>query len=122
MQHYTHLGIVAGVKTLRMPVSSASRKGVSGVVSATDDARVVLTSHGRPVAVVDSAERLDEDVRRLREASLAVVDAAADLVSSRAKMFDLDDVCARVGVDPATVRKLADEYSSRGVVVYWVST
>ncbi len=96
-----------------MPVSSASRKGISGVVSAADDARVVLTSHGRPVAVVDSAERLDEDVRRLREASLAVVDAAAKLVSNRAKMFELDEVCARVGLDPERVRQLAAERVAR---------
>lgn len=101
------------MKIMRMPVSSASRKGISGVVSAADDARVVLTSHGRPVAVVDSAERLDEDVRRLREASLAVVDAAAELVSKRAKMFELDEVCARVGVDPEKVRQLAAERVAR---------
>lgn len=99
------------MKSLRMPVSSASRKGVSGVVHAADDARVVLTSHGRPVAVVDSAERLDDEVRRLREASLAVVDAAADLVSNRTKRFNLDEVCARVGVDAEKVRRLAAERS-----------
>jgi hypothetical protein len=65
------------------------------------------------VAVVDSAERLDEDVRRLREASLAVVDAAAKLVSNRAKMFELDEVCARVGLDPERVRQLAAERVAR---------
>lgn len=101
------------MKTLRMPVSTASRKGVSGVVHASDDARVVLTSHGRPVAVVDAAERLDEDVRKLREASLAVVDAAANLVAGRTKTFNLDEVCARVGVDAAEVRRLAAERSAK---------
>ena len=47
---------------------------------------MVLTSHGRPVAVVDSAERLDEDLRRVREASRLVVEAAADLALARADL------------------------------------
>jgi antitoxin (DNA-binding transcriptional repressor) of toxin-antitoxin stability system len=101
------------MKTLRMPVSSASRKGVSGVVSAAGDARVVLTSHGRPVAVVDSADRLDDDVRRMREASLAVVDSAAFLVSTRTKKFDLDEVCARLGIDSERVRNIAAERAAQ---------
>ena len=74
--------------------------------------RVVLTSHGRPVAVVDSAERLDESARLIREASLAVLDAAADLVSARGKKFSLDEVCTRVGVDAGRVRELAAERSA----------
>ena len=97
------------MKTLRMPVSTASRKGVSGVVAAADDQRIILTSHGRPVAVVDSAERLDADVRRIREASLAVLDAAADLVSKRSEKFSLDHACARLGLDADRIRALAEE-------------
>ncbi|HEY5248708.1 MAG TPA: hypothetical protein VIJ15_09720 [Dermatophilaceae bacterium] len=97
--------------TLRMPVSTASRKGVSGVVSAAEEHRVILTSHGRAVAVVDSAGNLDEDIRRLREASLAVLDAAADLVAGRSKKFSLDDVCARLGMDADRVRSLAEKRS-----------
>lgn len=95
--------------TLRMPVSTASRKGVSGVVSAAEQQRVILTSHGRAVAVVDSAEHLDEDMRRIREASLAVLDAAADLVSGRSKKFSLDEVCARLGMDADQIRALAEK-------------
>ena len=97
-----------------MPVATASRKGISGVVTAADEQRVVLTSHGRPVAVVDSAERLDESARLIREASLAVLDAAADLVSARGKKFSLDEVCTRVGVDAGRVRELAAERSATG--------
>lgn len=97
------------MKTLRMPVTVASRKGVSAVVTDADQQRVVLTNHGRPVAVVDSAERLDESARLMREASLAVLDAAASLVSDRSEKFSLEQACARLGVDADQVRKLAAE-------------
>jgi K+-transporting ATPase KdpF subunit len=48
---------------------------------------VVLTSHGRPVAIVDSAERLDEDLRRVREATRSVVEAAADMAQRPVHLF-----------------------------------
>jgi PHD/YefM family antitoxin component YafN of YafNO toxin-antitoxin module len=109
LQHCVLLGTIADMTTLRMPVSTASRKGVSGVVRAAEQQRVVLTSHGRAVAVVDSAANLDEDIRRLREASLAVLDAAADLVAGRSVKFSLDDVCARLGMDADQIRSLAEK-------------
>ena len=90
-----------------MPMSVASRKGVSAVAAAADEQRVVLTSHGRVVAVVESAERLDEQARQVREARLAVLDAAADLLSARGSKHSLDDVCARLGIDPVRVRERA---------------
>ncbi len=37
---------------LRMPISTAARKGVSAVAASAAEHRVVLTSLGRPVAVV----------------------------------------------------------------------
>ena len=108
LQHCVLPGTVADMAALRMPVSTASRKGVSGVVSAAEQQRVILTSHGRAVAVVDSAGNLDEDIRRLREGSLAVLDAAADLVAGRCLKFSLDDVCARLGMDADQIRSLAE--------------
>lgn len=94
--------------TTRMPITVASRKGVSAFAAASADARVLLTSHGRTVAVVDSAERVDEDLRRIREAARLVVEscAGAGLERHPAKL-DLTDVCARLGLDPARVRERA---------------
>lgn len=109
MHNYTLLGTVAGMSTLRMPISTASRKGVSGVVGLAEDQTVVLTNHGRAVAKVDSPGQVEESVRLLREASLAVIDAAGDLVEQRANRFSLDEVCARLGLDAQRVRDLADE-------------
>ena len=95
--------------TLRIPISVAARKGVSAVAASAGDQRVLLTNHGRTVAVVDSAERIDADLRVVREAALAVLDAAANLVSDRSRKFSLDEVCARLGVDPDVVRRRSGE-------------
>ena len=113
LQHYIVLGTVMDVSTLRMPITVASRRGVSSVVGAAGDQRVALTSHGRVVAVVDSAERIDDSLRGVREAALAILDAAADVVSGRSAKLDLDEVCARVGVDVETVRRRVAETMPR---------
>lgn len=90
-----------------MPVAIASRKGVSKLAAEAEEHRVVLTSHGRPVAVVDSAERLDEDLRRVREASRSVVEAAGEIALGRSSLFTLEDVCAKLNLDPERVRSRA---------------
>ncbi len=95
------------MRALRMPVAIASRKGVSKLAAEAEAHRVVLTSHGRPIAVVDSAERLDEDLRRVREASRTVVETAGELVLGRSNQFALEDVCAKLHIDPQRVRTRA---------------
>ena len=94
---------------LRMPITTAARKGTSGVAAEAEAHRVVLTSHGRPVAVVDSAERLDEDLRLVREASRSVVEAAADLALARSGKLDLGQLCDKLGVAVERVRARAAE-------------
>lgn len=91
-----------------MPVSTAARKGVSAVAATAADQRVVLTSLGRPVAVVDSADRLDEAMRTMREASRAVVESLADSARARSGSHSLADVCSRLGIDEAAVRARAE--------------
>lgn len=88
-----------------MPMSVASRKGISAVSALAEDQRVILTSHGRAVAVVDSARRIDADLQQMREAALAVADAAADLVRGRSRMRSLDAVCEHLGVDVDALRQ-----------------
>ncbi len=107
MQNSLELCSLAGMKSLRMPVTTASRKGVSKLAAEAEEHRVILTSHGRPVAVVDSAERLDEDLRLVREASWSVVKAAGDLALGRSNRFTLDEVCAKLNIDPRRVRASA---------------
>lgn len=104
---------VANMRTVRMPISVAARKGVSAVAAEAADHRVILTSLGRPVAVVDAAERLDEDIRTMREAARAVVIAAADKVADRSARLDLDTVCRSLGLDADVVRGRADQLRSR---------
>ena len=93
--------------SIRMPITVASRKGVSALAAEASHSRVILTNHGRPVAIVDSAERIDQDLRRLREASAAILDVAADLVSQRSEKFDFDAVCSRLGLDASSIRSKA---------------
>lgn len=91
--------------TLRMPVSVAARKGVSAITAEAAAHRVVLTNHGRPVAVVDSAERLDADIRTLREAARLVAEAFADHAGGvHPAKFSLDEVCGRLGLSVETIR------------------
>lgn len=107
------MGTIA-LMTTRMPVSVGSRKGLSKVVAAAEEQRVLLTNHGRVVAVVDSAERLDEDLRRLREAADSVIEMAmGEAVGNVGKRWDLDAVCDRLGLDSATVRKRAEITEAR---------
>lgn len=88
-----------------MPVAVAARKGVSALAAESVAHRVVLTNHGRPVAVVDSAERLDEDVRTLRETARLVTEAFGDqALDAHPAKLNLDEVCARLGLDVETVR------------------
>lgn len=88
-----------------MPVSVGSRKGLSKVVSTAEEQRVLLTNHGRVVAVVDSAERLDEDLRKLREAADSVIEMAVrEAAGNAGRRWDLDAVCDRLGLDSSVVR------------------
>jgi PHD/YefM family antitoxin component YafN of YafNO toxin-antitoxin module len=107
LQNYLEVCSLADMTALRMPVATASRKGVSKLAAEAENHRVVLTSHGRPIAVVDSAERLDEDLRRVREATRSVVEAAADMALGRTNRFSLEEVCAKLNIDPAKVRERA---------------
>ena len=79
------------------------------MVAAAEDQIVLLTSHGRAVARVEGPQQAEASARMLREASLAILDAAGDLSYQRVRQFSLDEVCQRLGVDAARVRALADE-------------
>lgn len=93
---------------LRMPITVASRRGMSALAATAAEQRVVLTNHGHAVAVVDSADRLDDSLRLMRDAAASVTDAFADTaLSRRPATFDLDALCDRLGLDAATIRDRA---------------
>lgn len=93
--------------TMKLPISSASRKGVAALVELSQVQRVALTSHGQVVAVVDSPERLDEQTRAVRQAVWAVLEAAAELTVDRQDRYSLKELCDNVGVDMERVRARA---------------
>lgn len=95
-------------------MSIAVRKGPSALAAEAVEHRIILTSHGRPVAVVDSAERLEEDLRAVRTATGAVIESCADAALGRAPAkFALAEVCARVGISVEAVHKRAQELKQR---------
>ena len=96
-------------KSVRMSVSVASRKGISALTREAASYRVVLTSFGRAVAVVDSAERIDEDLRKIREAARLVVESMAENAKGRSTRLDLEEVCNRLGISVADVHARAQQ-------------
>ena len=96
-------------KSVRMSVSVASRKGISALTREAASYRVVLTSFGRAVAVVDSAERIDEDLRKIREAARLVVESLTENAKGRSTTLDLEEVCNRLGISVADVHARAQQ-------------
>ncbi len=93
---------------LRVPITAAAERGVSWLNEQATDRRVVLTKFGRPGAVVDSAERLDETARVVREAQREVVEQMCEVAAGRAgQTHTLDAVCERLGIDPDRVHERA---------------
>lgn len=96
-------------ETLRVPIQTASKRGVSWLNETAGERRVLLTKFGRVDSVVDSAERLDETVEKVDVAAREVVESFADLAAGRASKWSLEEVCAKVGIDPERVRARAHE-------------
>ena len=96
-----------------MPMSMVSRKGASSLPALAQDKRVILTSHGRPVAVVDTPERADAGARAMREAAWAVLDWASSQVAERSKKFSTAEICEQLGLDLSAVRARAEQLAAR---------
>jgi hypothetical protein len=100
--------------SIRMPITVASRKGISAIANQATDQRIILTSHGRTVAVVDGPERLDEDLRKIRESARAVTESAAEAVLQRRPAhLNLEELCARLQIDVWQVRLRAKLLASK---------
>lgn len=87
-------------------ITEANTKGVSKLVTDAENGRPqVLMRNSRAVAALvnidsmDRLQRLDELEDDLRLLSIALVRAAAD----NGRRYDLDEVLAEAGIDPATL-------------------
>jgi hypothetical protein len=85
-------------------VSEANTRGVSRLISDAEDGRpqVVLRNSKAVAAIVDihcmeRLQRLEDLEDDLRLLSIALVRSAAD----SGRRYDLDDVLAEIGIDPA---------------------
>lgn len=76
---------------MKMPMTVASRKGIGHLTKAASDKTVVLTNHGRPVAVVMSPQGYDEQRRILRETADSVLATGAALLGERSDHMDSDE-------------------------------
>lgn len=98
---------MAAREALRVPIETASERGVPWLIETAGERRVLLTEFGRAVYVVDSAERLEEAVEKVDIAAREVVESIADLAAGRASTWSLEEVCAKLGIDPERVRARA---------------
>ncbi len=93
---------------LRVPISAAAERGISWLNEQAAHRRVVLTKYGRPSAVIDSADRLDETTRLVRETRREVVEQMCEVAAGRAgRTHALDTVCDKLGVDLERVHERA---------------
>ena len=60
------------MEPLYLPMRQAVQKGLSALTRLAEERPLVLTSHGRPVAVMDSPGRREAERAGLREAALVV--------------------------------------------------
>lgn len=100
-------------RPLRVPISEATKRGVSWLNEVAGQRRVLLTRFGRVNSVIDSAERLDATAAKVDAASREVIGAYADQALGRSRKFRLDEVCGRLGIDPARVRERAASLRDR---------
>jgi len=96
-------------ESVRIPVSVASRKGISALAHEATEHRIVLTSFGRAVAVVDSSERIDRDLRKVREAARLVVESLSETAKGQSTKLNLEEVCAHLDINVADVRVRAQQ-------------
>lgn len=85
-------------RPLRVPISEASKRGVSWLNDTVSERRILLTKFGQTTSVVDSAERLDELAARIDEAR-EVVERYADAALERTSRFTLQEACEKLGLD-----------------------
>ncbi|MEX2621621.1 MAG: hypothetical protein WD250_15500 [Egibacteraceae bacterium] len=94
-------------RPLKVPISAAADRGVSWLNETAQKQRVILTRFGKPGAVVDSAERLDEMARAVSATRREIVEQLADLAQGRVKAHSLDEVCDRLGISVERVHERA---------------
>lgn len=88
-----------------VPITEASQRGISDIArQAEDGIDIVLTRHGKPVAVVMSIHKAN----RIRELEEDVLDAAlvlARVAGDDGARFGLDEVLAEFGIGAVTKPK-----------------
>jgi PHD/YefM family antitoxin component YafN of YafNO toxin-antitoxin module len=90
------VAVMAENRTVKIPATLASRKGIGYLTRQAEDHTVVLTSHGHSVGVLMSPAEYDQQIRTLREAAAALVSATTSLVADRSTFHSVDQVRDRI--------------------------
>lgn len=99
-------------RPLRVPIQEASKRGVSWLNETAGVRRILLTRFGNVDSVVDSAERLDATAQKVDVATRDIVESFAELALGRSTRWSLEDVCAKLDIDPHRVRQRAKQLGS----------
>lgn len=81
---------------LRMPATTATKKGAGYLAEKAAERTVVLTNHGKPSAVVMSPENFDDLERSLRLAADQMIQGVSRLVAERSEFHTVDEVRERL--------------------------
>lgn len=84
------------VAPMRIPATTATKKGAGFLADKAAERTVVLTHHGRPTAVVMSPERYDDLERSLRQAADQLIRSTAELVAERSEFRSVEAVRERL--------------------------
>lgn len=85
------------VEQLRVPATAIARKGIGHLTDLAQDRTVLVTNHGKPVAVVESPAAHEARTAELKEAVDGVLGLAAGLVADRSSFVGAEEARKRLG-------------------------
>lgn len=81
---------------LRAPATLFARKGIGHLTELAQDHTVIITNHGKRVAVVESPTAHDARAEALRQAVDGVLGIAASIVADRSSFVSADEAKRRL--------------------------
>lgn len=81
---------------LKVPARLATQKGAGYLAEQAADRTLVITSHGKPVAVVQSPEAFDEQARVLRDSAARLTEGLASILAERSTFHTPEEAKAKL--------------------------
>jgi len=83
---------------LKLSMSEAANRGVSALARLAERQQVIMTSHGRDVAIVESPTAYEERLTAIRDAALTIIEEAGHNVNVRYSRYTLSEAYKVLGV------------------------